>query len=153
MFHIHPSGICLGEGDGNSHTKTTTMKRDVLVVDRDRSVRFELHRLLSRSCDVTSVADGMSALYLLRRNPLPNLIIVDPELEDFPDWAFLRHLRNSILYSSIPVIVLSDGPGRELREKAHGHGVSDCFTKPMDGEVIERVVEGMMAMETGYSRV
>ncbi len=125
------------------------MKRDILVVDGDRDVRFDIHRLLSRSCDVTSVADGMSALYLLRRNPLPELIIVDPDLEDFPDWSFLRHLRNSILYSSIPVIVMSGKPGRDLREKADAHGVKESFPKPMNPEVLERVVEGMLVMETG----
>jgi CheY-like chemotaxis protein len=124
------------------------MKRDVLVVDRDRSVRFEIHRLLSRSCDVTSVADGMSALYQLRKNPLPNLIIVDPELDDFPEWSFLRHLRNSILYSSIPVIVLSDMPGRALREQAVPYGVLESFAKPVDGEVLDRVVGGILMMET-----
>jgi PleD family two-component response regulator len=126
------------------------MKRDVLVVDRDRSVRYEIHRLLSRSCDVTSVSDGMSALYHLRRNPLPNLIIVDPLLDDFPEWTFLRHLRSSILYSSIPIVVLSDLPGRELRAEAIGHGVMEAFTKPVDGEVLERVVEGILAMEEGH---
>lgn len=122
------------------------MKRDVLVVDRDRSVRFDIHRLLSRSCDVTSVADGMSALYQLRKNPLPNLIIVDPELEDFPEWSFLRHLRNSILYSSIPVIVLSDMPARLLREQVLSHGVMESFTKPFDVEAFDRVVGGILTM-------
>jgi CheY-like chemotaxis protein len=124
------------------------MKRDVLVVDRDRSVRFDIHRLLSRSCDVTSVADGMSALYQLRKNPLPNLIIVDPELDDFPEWSFLRHLRNSILYSSIPVIVLSDMPGRSLREQVVPYGVLETFAKPVDGEVLDRVVGGVLMMDT-----
>jgi CheY-like chemotaxis protein len=125
------------------------MKRDVLVVDRDRDLRFEIHRLLSRSCDVTSVADGMSALYLLRRNPLPELIIIDPDLEDFPDWSFLRHLKNSILYSSIPVIVISAHSGRELREQAVDHGVMEYFPKPMDPDSLERVVEGLFVMESG----
>jgi|694.fasta_scaffold53936_1 CheY-like chemotaxis protein len=122
------------------------MKRDVLVVDRDRSVRFEIHRLLSRSCDVTSVADGMSALYQLRKNPLPNLIIVDPELDDFPEWSFLRHLKNSILYSSIPVIVLSGMPARSLREQTVSHGVMESFAKPFDGEALDRVVGGILTM-------
>jgi DNA-binding NtrC family response regulator len=125
------------------------MKRDVLVVDRDRDLRFEVHRLLSRSCDVTSVADGMSALYLLRRNPLPELIIIDPDLEDFPDWSFLRHLKNSILYSSIPVIVISAHSGRELREQAVDQGVMEYFPKPMDPDSLERVVEGLFEMESG----
>ena len=125
------------------------MKRDVLVVDRDRDLRFEVHRLLSRSCDVTSVADGMSALYLLRRNPLPELIIIDPDLEDFPDWSFLRHLKNSILYSSIPVIVISAHSGRELREQAVDQGVMEYFPKPMDPDSLERVVEGLCVMEYG----
>ena len=125
------------------------MKRDVLVVDRDRTVRYEIHRILSRTCDVTSVSDGMSALYHLRRNPLPNLIIVDPSLDDFPEWTFLRHLRSSILYSSIPVVVLSDQPGRELRAEALGHGAIESFTKPVDPEVLDRVVEGILAMEEG----
>lgn len=125
------------------------MKRDVLVVDSDRNLRFDIHRLLSRSCDVTSVADGMNALYLLRRNPLPDLIIMDPDLEDFPDWTFIRHLRNSILYSSIPVIVISSRPARDLRQQAAEHGVMETFSKPLDPEVLERVVEGLLVMEAG----
>jgi CheY-like chemotaxis protein len=126
------------------------MKRDVLVVDRDRSVRYEIHRLLSRTCDVTSVSDGMSALYHLRRNPLPNLIIVDPQLDDFPDWTFLRHLRSSILYSSIPVVVVSSMPVRELKAEAICQGVVESFSKPLDGEVLDRIVEGILAMEGGH---
>lgn len=123
------------------------MQRDILVVAGSKSERFGIHALLSPAYDITSVSDGMSALYQLRRNPLPSLIIVDSDLEDFPDWSFIRHLRKSILYSSIPLIVVSGLSKEELVLQAERHELAACLPKPIDPLHLKRAVGGVLMAE------
>ena len=61
---------------------------------------------LRKHYKVTSVADGVSAMYCLRKNALPDLIILNPDLTDFPDWELVKYMQSSHLYSSIPLLVI-----------------------------------------------
>ena len=136
------------EGIGCKSTlKSNPMQKDILVVAGSKSERFGIHALLSPAYDITSVSDGMSALYQLRRNPLPSLIVVDPDLDDFPDGSFVRHLRKSIHYSSIPLIVVSGLSKEELEHMAERHGLAACLPKPLDPTHLERAVGGVLMAE------
>jgi DNA-binding response OmpR family regulator len=108
------------------------MRKEILVIDDSKAIRFMLHTILRKHYKVTSVADGVSAMYCLRKNALPDLIILNPDLTDFPDWELVKHMQSSHLYSSIPLVVLSNQPEEDIRVNSIKYGVVDFFQKPFN---------------------
>lgn len=108
------------------------MRKEILVIDDSKAIRFMLQTILRKHYKVTSVADGVSAMYCLRKNTLPELIILNPDLIDFPDWELVRYLHSSHLFSSIPTIVLSNQSEEETRINSIKYGIVDFFQKPFN---------------------
>lgn len=108
------------------------MRKEILIIDDSKAIRFMLHTILRKHYKVSSVADGVSAMYCLRKNNLPDLIIINPDLSDFKDWELIRYLHNSHLYSSIPVMVISNQSEENTRTNAIKYKVVDFFQKPFN---------------------
>jgi len=99
----------------------------VLVVDDDphllRALRITLQ---AHGYDVTTAADGHSALLAATQHPLA-LVILDLGLPDMDGTAVLRELRG---WSQAPVLVLSARHGSEDKVAALDAGADDYITKP-----------------------
>jgi two-component system KDP operon response regulator KdpE len=99
----------------------------VLVVDDDphllRALRITLQ---AHGYDVTTAADGHSALLAATQHPLA-LVILDLGLPDMDGTAVLRELRS---WSQAPVLVLSARHGSEDKVAALDAGADDYITKP-----------------------
>ena len=108
------------------------MRKEILVIEDSKAIRFMLQTILRKHYKVTSVSDGVSAMYCLRKNALPDLIILNPDLTDFPDWELIKYLQSSHLYSSIPMMVLSNQIEEETRVNSIKYGVVDFFVKPFN---------------------
>lgn len=124
------------------------MRKEILVVDDSKAIRFMLHTILRKHYKVTSVADGVSAMYCLRKNQAPDLIIMNPDLSDFPDWELVRYLQGSHLYSSIPVMAISNGPEDDSRAKAIRYGVVELFQKPFNPLRLLEAVDDLLVGST-----
>ena len=121
------------------------MKKEILVVDNNKSIRFMLHTILRKHYKVVSVADGVSAMYYLRTQKSPDLIIMSPSLADFPDWELVKYLSGSHVYYNIPVMVIS-GQDEEAASKAVLYNVVQHFEKPFNPlsllEAVDQVLIG-----------
>lgn len=106
------------------------MRKEIMIVDGCKSTRHQIHNLLKERFDVISFSDGISAMYHMRKNPSPDLIIIDPEQENHPDWEIIRYLRSNRFFSSIPVIVVSAQDYEVNRFKSIRNGILDYFEKP-----------------------
>lgn len=99
----------------------------VLVVDDDphllRALRITLQ---AHGYDVTTAADGQSALLAATQHPLA-LVILDLGLPDLDGTEVLRELRT---WSQAPVLVLSARHGSEDKVAALDAGADDYITKP-----------------------
>jgi DNA-binding response OmpR family regulator len=116
------------------------MKKEILVVDSNKSIRFLLHTILRKHYKVISVPDGVSAMYYLRTHKSPDLIIMNPDLADFPEWELVSYLSSSHLYSSVPVMVISSRNEEETRSLAVQFDVVKHFVKPFNPlELLEAV--------------
>ena len=116
------------------------MKKEILVVDSNKSVRFMLHTILRKHYKVVSVPDGVSAMYYLRTHKSPDLVIMNPDLSDFPDWELVRYLSGSHLYSSVPVMVISSQNEEKTRSMSVQYDVVKHFVKPFNPlELLEAV--------------
>jgi CheY-like chemotaxis protein len=125
------------------------MRKEILVVDDSKAIRFMLHTILRKHYKVTSVADGVSAMYCLRKHKTPDLIIMNPNLADFPDWELVRYLSGSHLYNSIPLVVVANQDIEEMRTLAEKYRVADVFNKPFNPlhllEAVDNLLIGNMA--------
>ena len=99
----------------------------VLVVDDDphllRALRITLQ---AHGYDVTTAADGHSALLSATQHPLA-LVVLDLGLPDLDGTAVIRELRT---WSRVPILVLSARHGSEDKVDALDAGADDYITKP-----------------------
>ena len=108
------------------------MKKEILIVEGSKALRFLLHTIFKKHYKVVSGPDGLSAMYYLRQGNKPDLIVLDPELADMPEWELVKHLSLSPLYNQIPLVAISSLDENQLRVLAMKHGVAEYFTKPFN---------------------
>jgi DNA-binding response OmpR family regulator len=121
------------------------MKTRVLVVD-DESEFIELlkYNLEHQGFDVLSVANGVEALNVARRE-LPDVVLMDLMLPDIDGFSVCEILRSQPSTANVPIIVVSALDGDFVRGRSIQAGVACCFKKPVDmkalGESIRSTCE------------
>ncbi len=109
-------------------------KPKILVVDDDpdllRAMRL---RLRSNNCEISTAADGYSAIAAAQKER-PDLIILDLGLPAGDGFVVLDRLQNSNQLANIPVIVLSARDPQGNEERALKAGATIFFQKPVDNE-------------------
>jgi CheY-like chemotaxis protein len=108
------------------------MKMKILAIDDSKAIRFLLQTVLGGEYHVTTVPDGCSAMHILAKKGVPDLIIADPQLPDMGDWELIEHLSSSGIYGSIPIVVLSAMDKRETEAKCLQYGIRKYFLKPFN---------------------
>lgn len=109
----------------------------VLVIEDESAMREHLIKDLSRrGYRVLAAARGVEGLRLARE-VRPHVITLDIIMPDLDGWAVLRALKDDSELRDIPVILLTI-----LRDQDLGYalGASDFLTKPIDTEVLDRIL-------------
>jgi len=120
-------------------------RRRILLVDDNAEGRRALARLLEfYNFDVTTAADGTSALKAMHESPPPDVVLTDLLLPDI-DGREVARQANTI--SPKPTVVMITGWdfGSEVPDKA-GWGVDYVFLKPLN---VSELVAQLAAPETG----
>lgn len=120
------------------------MKKEILIVEGNKAMRFLLHTIFKKHYKVISVPDGLSAMYSLRQANKPDLIIMDPDLSDMPDWELVKHLSLSPLYNQIPIVVVSSYDENHLRLNAMKHSVAEYYSKPFNPLKLVESVDALL---------
>jgi DNA-binding response OmpR family regulator len=108
------------------------MKKEVLAIDDSKAIRFLLQTVLGKEYQMVTVPDGCSAMYWLSKKKLPDLIIADPQLPDMENWELIQQLSSSVIYHSVPILVLSGLSKVETELKCEELGVRKYFLKPFN---------------------
>ena len=114
------------------------MAARILVVDDDDSLRELLRmHLASAGYDVSTASDGISAGYMVLKNP-PDLILSDVSMPHMDGFEFVAALRADKALAHIPVIFLTsmeegDNRGKEL-------GAVGYLTKPVRADRLLELV-------------
>lgn len=129
--------------DGNASLKP--VRRRVLVVDDDESMRDLLHAFFaSRGDDVHLVDDGRHVAPWLAANT-PDLIVTDLCMPGIDGMELLVHLRR--MHSTVPVIVMSGGVGGEMAgmlRAAELLGARRTLAKPFSLPDLKAVVHAVL---------
>ena len=103
----------------------------ILVVDDDESIR-ELLALALQSAghEVVTAVDGLAALEILGRGPLPSMILLDMMLPRLDGEGLAHRIRADPRMSHVPIVVVSGH--QAAREKAAQLGAEACLVKPIE---------------------
>ena len=116
------------------------MKKNILVVDDEKSICLLLENFLSQDYDVVSMDDGLEALEWLEEN-LPDLIISDIQMTKMDGYEFLTKVRQRGFTKHTPIIMLSGKSESKERIKCYKLGAQDYLTKPFNPEELEELVK------------
>ncbi|WP_233856205.1 response regulator [Paraburkholderia sp. HD33-4] len=111
----------------------------LIVGDRHlrRYVRTSLEREAMRVLDAGTGQQGIAMTASVR----PDLVIVDPRLEDLDGIDVIRQLRE---WSDVPIIVLSDHAGDGEKVAALDVGADDYLTKPFSMAELEARIRALL---------
>jgi len=121
------------------------MKKQVLVIDNSKAIRFLLQTVLGDHCRVIAASDVFSGMYWLSKKNLPDLIIVDPSIDGVYQWDLVEQLTSSGLYGDIPVMVLSSLSKEETSKKCEELRVSSFFLKPFNPLDLVKSVKAILS--------
>jgi DNA-binding response OmpR family regulator len=105
------------------------MKKNILVIDDEITIRTLLEKFLSHSYEVTALTNGQEGLNWLQTGNLPDLMIVDLEMPNMNGYEFIENVRASGYFQGIPIMMLSGVDSSTERVKCYKLGANDFMIK------------------------
>jgi two-component system, OmpR family, phosphate regulon response regulator PhoB len=103
----------------------------ILIVDDDQSVLKLMASLLDRAgMEPIMAENAASAAQVLKKSPLPDLLILDLMLPDVSGVEFLRQIRSKSVFDNLPVIILSALADPDQIREGLRAGADRYLTKP-----------------------
>ena len=127
--------------------ETSEERPHILIVD---DVSENLHVLMSLLRDdyaIVAATSGEKALQLARRQPGPDLILLDIKMPGMDGYSVLASLKADPVTADIPVIfitALSESTDEALGLKL---GVADYLSKPVNPELLRRRIQTQLELQ------
>lgn len=115
------------------------MKKTILIIDDEQSIRLLLENFLMKQYNVVSKGDGQQALEWLEGN-LPDLIICDVQMPVIDGYSFLEKIRERGYTRHTPIIMLSGVENSKERIKCYRLGAQDFLAKPFNPEELSELI-------------
>ena len=113
----------------------------VLIVDDSDLIRSELQGILQKDgYSVSEAASGTEGLRAaLEQGPF-DLIITDYNMPGLNGVEMCHKIRQDARYTHTPILVLTTETSTELRKKSQEIGVRAWLVKPLNADVISKVL-------------
>lgn len=118
------------------HLDTASSMPSVLIVDDMVDNLTILAELLESNYQVLVASSGERALNLARREPKPDLILLDVMMPDMDGFQVLTVLKSDPATQDIPVIFVTAMDSTEDEERGLECGVVDYITKPLRPRIV-----------------
>ena len=118
----------------------------ILVVEDEVRVAGFLRDALTEIGYTVAVATGGADALNKATEDAPDLIMLDLNLPDMPGFEVLERLRARA--STVPVVIVSGNTDPMMAEAALALGAVDYIAKPVELEVLSRVVAVTLARRT-----
>ncbi|MDR3373625.1 MAG: EAL domain-containing protein [Ancalomicrobiaceae bacterium] len=130
-------------------TGSAEVRPRVLIVDDVHENLHALMNILRSDYAISAATNGEKALELARRQPSPNLILLDVKMPGMDGYSVLSHLKSDPATADVPVIFVT--ALAETADEARGLklGVADYITKPVDPDLLRRRVGTQLELQ-GY---
>lgn len=127
----------------------------IMIVDDDNAnLRTAGHILTKNQMRVTALDSGAAMLSGIRKDDLPDLILLDikmPEMDGFEALSRLRTMERELGIGEIPVIFLTADEAPDTERLGFEAGVSDYIRKPFDPDILLRRVSNIISKEKRLS--
>ena len=120
------------------------MKKTLLVVDDELSIRLLLEHFLGEEYNVVTKEDGKTAYDWLEKGNHTDLILADLEMPLIDGFELLVKLRDNKLTQSIPCMVVTGKTKTDNYMKSFRLGAMDFLQKPFTPEEIKNRVETIL---------
>ncbi|MCO6496152.1 MAG: response regulator [Chitinophagaceae bacterium] len=107
------------------------MKKKVLCIESNLSMRLVIQNVLSESFRVKTVSNIFDAMDQLPSSGF-DCIVLSVEKRNLLPAALLHHLNTSCFLKDIPVVMIADYENEKLRKICDDYDVSGFFKKPFD---------------------
>ena len=114
-----------------------SMKPLIMLVDDRPEIAKVISMYLKGSYDTVYFDTVIGAMAYLQKGNLPDLIITDINMPEISGFEFLSQLKSSVLFSHIPVFVLSSIESRVDQIKLLEIGAADFILKPFNPEELK----------------
>lgn len=121
------------------------MKKKILVIDDELSIRLLLENFLKKEYDVTTKNDGLEALKWLEAGNIPDLVVADIQMPNLDGYEFIKNVRASGYFRDIPLIMLSGIESSSEKVKCLKLGANDYIVKPFNPEELSVRIELLLA--------
>lgn len=118
----------------NVQFENNTMKKTILVVDDELSIRMLLENFLSNDYEVISKENGYEAMTWLNSGHSVDLLLVDIDMPMINGFEFTENIRKQVGMKNVPVIMLSSKQKSSDRIKSFTSGADDYLQKPFNPE-------------------
>lgn len=110
------------------------MKKKILVVDDELSIRMLLENFLSDEYEVVSKENGYEAMTWLQNNNNVDLLLVDIDMPMLNGYEFTESIRKQQGMQNVPIIMLSSKQKSADRIRSFSAGADDYLQKPFNPE-------------------
>lgn len=121
------------------------MKKKILVIDDELSIRMLLENFLSKTYDVQTSNDGMEGMKWLESGNIPDLVVADIQMPNMDGYDFIKNIRASGYFKDIPLIMLSGIESSQEKVKCLKLGANDYMVKPFNPEELSIRIELLLA--------
>ncbi len=120
------------------------MKKKILIIDDELSIRMLLENYLGKKYEVITKTDGIEGMRYLEAGNMPDLIVADIQMPNMDGFEFLKQLKVSGFFKNIPVIMLSGIESSQERVKCLKMGAEDFIVKPFNPEELALRIENLI---------
>lgn len=117
------------------------MKQQLLIIDDNEMMRSFLTHYFSERYHTKTAEGGTTAWQVLDTGYFPDLILLDLRMPDIDGLDMLRQLKSSVLFSSIPVVILSSITQSSEKISCLQAGAADYITKPFNPKEVEARIQ------------
>jgi len=144
---IHGSDEAVGPArpdDGEAEQAPAADSRvRLLVVEDNADIREYISRALSDEFDIIAAANGLEGLRLAQQEN-PGLIVSDIMMPEMDGIAMCRCVKDDILTSHIPVILLTAKDSPDDRESGYDAGADSYLTKPFSAKLLRSRIHSLL---------
>ncbi len=117
----------------------------ILIVDDDLRNVFALSSMLeAHGLQVVFADNGVAGVRALERNDDVALVLMDVMMPELDGNATIAAIRNLSRYTDLPIIAVTAKAMKEDRAKSLASGANDYVTKPVDTDLLLRLISGYL---------
>jgi len=136
----------LGLLTGENHSATTERPK-VVVADDNDNIRELIGTILEdHGCQVFFAKDGEEAIARVMQTK-PALIILDLMMPVLDGYQAAEFLRDNSLSADIPIVMITSRIDEEYKSYSKSIGIKDHLTKPIDIEVLEKILHKHLSLK------